>query len=188
MPIGCRVAHRRAQACGGIGVAVDASNKLEEALACPVPSACSAEQVTDTTAGTPARSVPPERVRSSSWPISVLTTRVLATTLMMVAISGRCATALRPGFRSWPGYVPEVWHFSNRLSALLTWQRYTSVRRWPAPGHYRRSAASVQFNWDVSRDLPLLLGRALRCGARRRSRDTWPRHGNLPEGSCAFRG
>jgi hypothetical protein len=54
MPIGCRMAHRRAQACGGIGVAVDASNKLEEAPACPVPSACSAEQVTDTTAGTPA--------------------------------------------------------------------------------------------------------------------------------------
>jgi hypothetical protein len=134
------------------------------------------------------RSVQPERVRSSSWPISVLTTRVLATTRVMVAISGRCATAFHPDFRSWPGYVPEVWHFSNRLSALLTWQRYTSVRRWPAPGHYRRSAASVQFNWDVSRDLQLLLGRALRCGARRRSRDTWPRHGNLPEGSCAFRG
>lgn len=106
----------------------------------------------------------------------------------MVAISGRWATAFHPDFRSWPGYVPEVWHFSNRLSALLPWQRYTSARRWPAPGHYRRSAASVQFNWDVSRDLQLYWG--VRSGAERMAGPATRGRGMeiYLKASCAFRG
>jgi hypothetical protein len=145
MPIGCRMAHRRAQACGGIGVAVDASDKLDEALACPVPSACSAGQVTDTTAGRlPTFSSPP----SSDWPISVLTTRVLATTRVMVAISGRCAT------------VP------SRLSQLARLRAGGLAFQQPSLGaadlaalHQRAPVASsrplstqrgqLQFNWGV---------------------------------------
>jgi hypothetical protein len=107
---------------------------------------------------------------------------------MMVAISGRCATTLRPGFRSWLGYGPEVWHFSNRLSALLPWQRCTSVRRWPAPGRYRGSAAIAQFNWDVSRDLQLYWG--VRSGAERIADPATGGRGMeiYLKASCAFRG
>lgn len=58
-----------------------------------------------------------------------------------------------------------TWHFSNRLSALLTWQHYASERRFPAASRYRSSSASAQFNWEVSRDLQLYWG--VRSGAER---------------------
>ncbi len=58
-----------------------------------------------------------------------------------------------------------TWHFSARFFALLTWQRYASSRNAPDASHFRRSAASLQFNWNVSRDLQLYWG--LRSGDER---------------------
>ncbi len=58
-----------------------------------------------------------------------------------------------------------TWHFSTRLSALITWQRHASARRFPAADRYRSSTASVQFNWEVSREMQLYWG--IRSGAER---------------------
>lgn len=62
-----------------------------------------------------------------------------------------------------------TWHFTARMYALLTWQRYTSARDVPATQRERHDNASLQFNWDVSRDLALYWG--LRYG---RARDGIP--------------
>ncbi|MGN6381294.1 MAG: DUF5916 domain-containing protein [Dyella sp.] len=51
-----------------------------------------------------------------------------------------------------------TWHFNARFFALLTWQRYASARDVPEINHYRSRTASVQFNWDVSRNCQLYWG------------------------------
>lgn len=98
--------------------------------------------------------------------------RILARPLDRLELEARYDRNALEGSAGQPHRLTETalqffgtWHFSNRLSALLTWQRYSSVRRWPVPGRYRSSAASAQFNWDVSRDLQLYWG--VRSGAER---------------------
>ncbi|MDO1529645.1 sugar-binding protein [Fulvimonas sp. R45] len=51
-----------------------------------------------------------------------------------------------------------TWYFSARLYALLAWQRHSTDRRYPGREHYRATQASLQFNWDWSRDLQLYWG------------------------------
>lgn len=51
-----------------------------------------------------------------------------------------------------------TWHFTARMYALLTWQRYASVRRHPAVKRHHDTNVSAQFNWYVSRNLQMYWG------------------------------
>lgn len=68
-----------------------------------------------------------------------------------------------------------TWHFNARWYALLTLQQYASARAFPG-SNTCSSTSSLQFNWDLSRDLQLYWG--VRSGAKRtdatatRGRDT----------------
>jgi hypothetical protein len=58
-----------------------------------------------------------------------------------------------------------TWHFTARMYALVTWQHYTSARNMPTTQRDTSDNASMQFNWDVSRNLQLYFG--LRYGQAR---------------------
>ncbi|HET6806583.1 MAG TPA: DUF5916 domain-containing protein [Frateuria sp.] len=58
-----------------------------------------------------------------------------------------------------------TWHVTARMYVLVTWQRYSSARDVPARQREHHDNASLQFNWNASRDLQLYWG--LRYGSAR---------------------
>ncbi|HEU4967559.1 carbohydrate binding family 9 domain-containing protein [Sphingomonas sp.] len=54
--------------------------------------------------------------------------------------------------------VIATWYFRANFYALLNWQDYRSRRRFPDLSLTHRTAASLQFNWEVSRDFQAYWG------------------------------
>ncbi|MHB1059153.1 MAG: carbohydrate binding family 9 domain-containing protein [Rhodanobacter sp.] len=100
------------------------------------------------------------------------TLRLIARPLDRLELEGRLDRSTLDGAGSGPHRLTETarqlyatWHFSARMYALLTWQHYASVRRFPVASRYRNGNVSAQFNWYVSRDLQFYWG--IRTGAER---------------------
>lgn len=105
-------------------------------------------------------------------PGTTFTARLIARPVDRLELEARLDRSTLDGVGGEPHRLTETarqfyatWHFSARLYALLTWQRYTSARRFPVAARYRHDNISAQFNWCVSRDLQLYWG--LRTGAER---------------------
>lgn len=98
--------------------------------------------------------------------------RVITRPLDRLELEGRIDRDTLDGAGNEPHRLTETarqfyatWHFTARMYALLTWQRYTTVRRFPVASRYRNTNVSAQFNWDLSRELQLYWG--VRSGAER---------------------